>query len=657
MKALTRKSDIIINNKKMRVGELITNLKSLPSSEVRDFFIKQKKMIPRNIRCEVLRKVIADKINSDKKLVSTLTDEMNYRLNWYSKFSEYQLENYIDFFKNPEFTDYYKEELWLAIVCRHDDLKIDDITIFTLNQKSINFRIESDVNEEFMEYNRTMDCIFYDEPGCLDNLKLSDFRENLIQSSTLVELREIGSKYGIDVPRRIKKNELMDIILDELKAKNALTPELEEKIPKMSVVALQRLAKDNGIKASIELKKEDIIEYIIKSINQPSTEGKVEDESNTTDATLVQPEVAEDKTDEVDYNSFDIADLFAPEKTDEVAKDPEVVVPDATNGVPGDEMFNDDMSMMDQPEIDMFGGLDMGMGMDGLDMMGDTMMDDTPQFEQTTESEGSDAMDGIDMADLDIFMPDSTGDAFFFDEAPKATNKPNNAFDTSFATPSDSDSQQQMTGFKNELNEFNRKLESLIAFQMKVLEKNNGNAPASSSDKKSDVKSTGDLFSTVQAEVKEEKINQARGLDELRKLAEANGGVMPGIKGGPIAQDSYLPSSKKEQVKESKKKAKERARRRKFMSAEELEFELELEKKEKAEMKRLRDAEKAQKENSISNHGMSLVTKLLITAVIIAIVTLIFLLVVYFLCKQRIVTDGFIREIYDFFRRLLGRTK
>ena len=53
VKVLTRKSDITINNRKMRVGELITNLKSLPSTEVRDFFIKQKKMIPRQVRMDV----------------------------------------------------------------------------------------------------------------------------------------------------------------------------------------------------------------------------------------------------------------------------------------------------------------------------------------------------------------------------------------------------------------------------------------------------------------------------------------------------------------------------------------------------------------------------------------------------------------------------
>ena len=44
-------------------------------------------MIPRQVRMDVLKGIIDTQLK-DKKVASTLTDEMNYRMNWYNKFSE-----------------------------------------------------------------------------------------------------------------------------------------------------------------------------------------------------------------------------------------------------------------------------------------------------------------------------------------------------------------------------------------------------------------------------------------------------------------------------------------------------------------------------------------------------------------------------------------
>ncbi len=648
MKILTRKSDITINSRKMRVGELIANLKSLPAKEVKDFFVKQKKMVPRSVRCEVLKTVLDGQLK-EKKVTAMLTDEMNYRLNWYAKFSEYQLENLLAFFNNDGLVDLYKEELWLAIVSRHDDLKIDDLTLFTLYQKSINFRIEGDLQEGLMDYNRMLDCVFYDEEGFIDGLSLDDFREVLLQSSTLIELREIGTKYGIEVPRRIKKNELMDIILDELKSNGKYTIEVDEKVKKMSVVGLQRFAKDNNIKASIELKKEDIIEYIIKFMSTPV----VPDGEKVVIETpqVVEEEIEEvieepaDMNADVDFSNIDLADLFAPEE-DTAKDDPAVVVPDASPR-------KVDSPVIEEPSFDDI----MDMGDIGLDL--EPMMEpefDSPAVEEptieTTNDEGDDPMAGFDMADLDIIMPDdmsSTDSIFQFEDAAyeeptvNTATASNNIFDNPTATGN----QAEIGGFKSELNEFNRKLESLLAFQMKMLEKNNNVGPQSDSKKAtSGDKGTGDLFKTVAEEVKQEKIEQARGLDELRKMNDGKGD--PSLTSKIIEQGSYLPN-KKEQEKEIKKRQKERERAKKLMSPEELEIILEQEAREKEALKRVKDSEKAKQTAGGRNKGNKF-GKILVTLIILAIIVLIFLGVVFVLCKNKIITDGFIRQIYDFFR-------
>ena len=97
---------------------------------------------------------------------------------------------------------------------------------------------------------------------------LKKLRPVLYKSSTLTEIRDFGSKYGVNVPRRLKKNELAQIIINELKASGKLTEELENKVNAMSVIVMQRFAIDNDIKASTELKKEEIIEYILKNAKE-----------------------------------------------------------------------------------------------------------------------------------------------------------------------------------------------------------------------------------------------------------------------------------------------------------------------------------------------------------------------------------------------------
>ena len=80
-------------------------------------------------------------------------------------------------------------------------------------------------------------------------------RPVLYKSSTLVEIRELGSKYGVEVPKRLKKNQLADIIIAELKDRGLHTDAEEAKVRSMSILVLQRYAIDNDIKASTELKK------------------------------------------------------------------------------------------------------------------------------------------------------------------------------------------------------------------------------------------------------------------------------------------------------------------------------------------------------------------------------------------------------------------
>ncbi|MCR5308439.1 MAG: cell envelope integrity protein TolA [bacterium] len=263
MKVISRGSELEINGQVMKVEDVLATLKDLPSKEIVAFFNEQGMNMPRKVRMTALHKVI-DKRVKKAEYKSQFTDEVRYRLRWLNTFSEHQLEGILTLISNAEIYNEYRETLWLMFIKLHEELKIETEKLTGLFETARGYKMSQ--KESIAEYQRGMDSLFYDERNEVDGLEYNTFREVLAKSSTLNELREIGAKYNIDVPRRIKKEELADIIIDACSASGKFSPEEQEKVKRMSVQQLQRYAKQNGVKASIELKKEDIIEYIINRV-------------------------------------------------------------------------------------------------------------------------------------------------------------------------------------------------------------------------------------------------------------------------------------------------------------------------------------------------------------------------------------------------------
>lgn len=263
MKVISRGSELEINGQVMKVEDVLATLRDLPSKEIVAFFNEQGMNMPRKVRMTALHKVV-DKRVRKAEFKSQFTDEVRYRLRWLNTFSEHQLEGILTIISNAEIYNEYRETLWLMFIKLAEELKIDNEKLAKLYETARGYKMSQ--KESIAEYQRGMDSLFYDERNEVDGLEYNTFREVLSKSSTLNELREIGAKYNIDVPRRIKKEELADIIIDACSASGKFSPEEQEKVKRMSVQQLQRYAKQNGVKASIELKKEDIIEYIIARV-------------------------------------------------------------------------------------------------------------------------------------------------------------------------------------------------------------------------------------------------------------------------------------------------------------------------------------------------------------------------------------------------------
>lgn len=269
MPRLTRDSNVSVGTKELKVDDILKTIIYLPANQVKSFFIEIGLTIPREMRMFVLRETLREKVIETRKSRLTLADELNYRLSWFTEFTETQLENLLIFFDDPVLDKAFLEDFWTDLfsymvekgVTAKDLKRIIDLSI--QHVRAVGLELPN-----MKTYNRELKDLFFDSMGRIDGLPPQKFRPVLYKSSTLTEVRDLGAKYDVDVPRRLKKTELADIIVKELKDRGQHTDELEAQVRAMSVIVMQRFAIDHDIKASTELKKEEIIEYILANAKE-----------------------------------------------------------------------------------------------------------------------------------------------------------------------------------------------------------------------------------------------------------------------------------------------------------------------------------------------------------------------------------------------------
>jgi hypothetical protein len=266
MKLLLMNSDIHLSNKSYKVSDIVKSLTQLDAIDIVSFMTSLKLNVPRALRIEVSKALLTSYVEETKDDRETLADEFNYRLRWFSEFSDQQFVNLLDYYKNKNLNQSFTNDLMLHILSYCVDSGVSEAHILELYQLGLNKNNRS--FEQIKLYNQTLDPIFFDEPNYIDGLSLDRVRYIFFKGSTLVELREIGLKYGVDVPKRLKKAELLEAVYDGLKERHEYTQNLADELAKKTVIAIQRFAQDNKIKVSSELKKEHVIEYILENAQQ-----------------------------------------------------------------------------------------------------------------------------------------------------------------------------------------------------------------------------------------------------------------------------------------------------------------------------------------------------------------------------------------------------
>jgi len=266
MKLIQLQSELELNKKTYQVEDLVQAFTKVSAQDVVGFFSTLQLNVPRTVRMQVLRELLQENVANTQKERDTLADELNYRLRWFNEFSDTQYVNLLEYYQDSTLNSAYLTSLWVSILTYLLEKGVSESHILELfalsNKKQQNDKLDIAL------YNQDISVIFYDEEGHLDGLTPNKIRPVLFKSSTLVELREIGRKFGVDVPRRLKKTELLNTIFDELKERNQFNQAAADELSKKSVIMIQRFATDHQIKVSVELKKEEIIEYILEHAHQ-----------------------------------------------------------------------------------------------------------------------------------------------------------------------------------------------------------------------------------------------------------------------------------------------------------------------------------------------------------------------------------------------------
>jgi len=228
----------------------------IPTEEIRDLMVKYQIKLPYTVHRFILKETIRDKV-FEEKLFNTYTDEQKFRLRGYEKYSNFLLEKLIKSYNLDFELSRYKELLFDFLFLNQNKLSLKGNFIKELEQLQHNYTVDLEIMkyEDFLTLFKE---VLSQEYGYLDGLKIRGYNDDVLASYTLGDLKGLGKKYNVTVPRRINKSKLIEI----LTAKFKLTDDESQLLAKKSVLDLELYAKEKGFKISIDLKKRDMIEFI-----------------------------------------------------------------------------------------------------------------------------------------------------------------------------------------------------------------------------------------------------------------------------------------------------------------------------------------------------------------------------------------------------------
>ncbi|MBN2504144.1 MAG: hypothetical protein JXB20_02250 [Bacilli bacterium] len=317
-------------------------LSVIPTEDLLALLNRFKIKIPTYVHRFVLKETIAPKV-FQTKLYQSYTDELQYRLRGYNDYSLFLLEKLITDYNLDFDAAMYKEILFDMLFLNRELYNLKNSFYDELEKLKYKYTVDFE-KISYHDFIAQFRDIIYEPKGYLDGINLKILKDVLVHSCTLGDLKGLGEKYGVKVPRRINKAKLIAI----LAARFRLTEEEANLLDDKSVLELEIYAKEKGFNISIDLKKSDMVEFIIYDLKMYHQEVQkdlhdyniplvsdadqvkveaIEFQTNDQDIPVVETEEVEepviDEEPPVEIEEEEVAPVIVPEPEPEPVVEPE----------------------------------------------------------------------------------------------------------------------------------------------------------------------------------------------------------------------------------------------------------------------------------------------------------------------------------------------
>lgn len=261
MEYIDGKEIVVVFDRRMGLETVVSKLALLTGEQTKKFFIERSTMIPRKINAMALRGALNERI---KTLNShSLTKDAFAKLESYASFTEFQLQNLFEKVGTEEDFYTYRKNLWKLLIKNHGGINLLDGEITRL----LNMRKYASI-ENFKDYSKALFEVTLDLPKEFDAYPKADF-ENLLKTSfSQDEIRSLSSKYGFDIPVRLKKEDLLQYVKDMMKSRRKLTLVLQRELNNMTITQLNDFCYLQNLGISSAMKKEELINLFLFQVKQ-----------------------------------------------------------------------------------------------------------------------------------------------------------------------------------------------------------------------------------------------------------------------------------------------------------------------------------------------------------------------------------------------------
>jgi len=261
--------------KDMKIKRTIKFTKIAPE-KLLEIFKKHQVTFPRSLRIKVLAELIEPKYIEEKaKLISQEKESVNSmsindyirlsRLNQYNKLSEFQLENDYGYYNDANLNKVYFSTLWDEFV-KH--LENHPYVVEVFKDLELLNQTEDLVEFNVYKYNLAFSSIITDEDDYFDGIHLGESVKHFDASSVANEIKKLGEKYDIEIPKYWTKLDMQAKLRRELKIRKMYNDDYEEKIQAASKKVVCSMLDDLKVDSKMHITKSDMINIIIKNVDK-----------------------------------------------------------------------------------------------------------------------------------------------------------------------------------------------------------------------------------------------------------------------------------------------------------------------------------------------------------------------------------------------------